>query len=75
MNEIIPYYDADPPSHLPRDWEGNTAAHLAARGGQLECLQVGACISLCDWEGNTTAHLAARGGQLECLQVGGMHKT
>ncbi|KAK3100582.1 hypothetical protein FSP39_022143 [Pinctada imbricata] len=40
LAEIIPYYDADPPSQLPRDQHGDTAAHLAAKEGKLECLQV-----------------------------------
>lgn len=39
LETIIPYLETDPPSCLPYDESGNTAAHLAAQEGHLHCLQ------------------------------------
>ncbi|XP_048777162.1 uncharacterized protein LOC125681217 isoform X3 [Ostrea edulis] len=40
LETIIPYLETDPPSCLPCDESGNTVAHLAAREGHLQCLQI-----------------------------------
>ncbi|XP_061164793.1 uncharacterized protein LOC133173775 isoform X2 [Saccostrea echinata] len=40
LETVIPYLETDPPSYLPCDQYGNTAAHLAAQEGHLHCLQI-----------------------------------
>ncbi|XP_062571965.1 uncharacterized protein LOC134233924 isoform X2 [Saccostrea cucullata] len=40
LETVIPYLETDPPSCLPCDQYGNTAAHLAAQEGHLHCLQI-----------------------------------
>ena len=40
LETVIPYLEADPPSCLPSNESGDTAAHFAAQEGHLHCLQV-----------------------------------